>query len=62
MDNTNYTANTQWAKSPKKQCIFDNMALYFEYQIDENALLQTIFWRFCPLGQVEPQLYTGMYS
>jgi len=35
---------SQWAKSPKKQsveCIFDNMALYFECLINKNALLQT---------------------
>jgi len=29
---------------------FDNMALYFECRNNKNALLQTFFWRFCPLG------------
>jgi len=27
-----------------------HMALYFECRINENALLQIVFWRFCPLG------------
>jgi len=31
--------STQWAKSPKKQCIFDNVALYFECRININAIL-----------------------
>jgi len=26
-----------------------NMALYFECRINKNTLLQTVFWRFCPL-------------
>jgi len=30
--------------------IFNNMAPYFECQINKNALLQIVFWRFCPLG------------
>jgi len=29
-------------KSSLKECIFDNMALYFEYRINKNALLQTV--------------------
>jgi len=33
------------AKKSSLECIFDNMALYFECQIN-----QTVFWRFCPLG------------
>jgi len=36
---------SQWEKSPKKQCIIDNMALYFEFRINKNALLQTGFIR-----------------
>jgi len=27
------------------------MALYFECQINKKTLLQTFFWRFCPLGR-----------
>jgi len=30
--------------------IFDNMALYFECRINKNVPLQTVFWRFYPLG------------
>jgi len=26
------------------------LALYFECRINKNALLQTVFWWFCPLG------------
>jgi len=29
------------------------MALYFECQINKNALLQNVFWRFCPLDAVK---------
>jgi len=32
------------------ECILDNMALYFDCRTNKNALLQTVFWRFCPLG------------
>jgi len=28
----------------KKQCIFDNIALYFKCGIDKNALIQTVFF------------------
>jgi len=45
-----YTNTSQWTKSPKK-CIFDNMALYFVCRINKSALLQAVFWRFCPLGR-----------
>jgi len=42
------TMNTQWAKSqkkkPVKECIFDNIALYFKCQINKNTLLQTAFF------------------
>jgi len=41
-------------KSPSEQnrwkSNLDNMALYFEYQINKSALFQTVFWPFCPLG------------
>jgi len=30
--------------------IFDNMVLYFEYRINKNTILQTVFWGFCQLG------------
>jgi len=32
------------------ECIFDNMALYNECQINKKALFRTVFWRFCTLG------------
>jgi len=33
------------------ECIFDNLALYFECRISKNALRTSdFFWRFCPLG------------
>jgi len=38
--------SNQWAKLPNKQSVgvfFDNMSLYFEFQINKNALLQTVF-------------------
>jgi len=36
--------HSQWA------CFFlTNTALYFESRININALLQTVFWRFCSL-------------
>jgi len=49
---------TQWAKSLKKQSvgvslqkrIFDKMALYFEFRIN-NALFQTVFLAILPTGE-----------
>jgi len=32
------------------ECIFDNMALYFESQINITALLQTVFLAIFPTG------------
>jgi len=29
---------------PVEECIFDNMALYFERRFNKNALLQTVFF------------------
>jgi len=41
-------------KSSLWECTFDNMTPYFEYRINteltKTALLQTVFWRFCPPG------------
>jgi len=46
---------TQWAKLPEKQsveCIFDkHCILSVESTKTKNALLQTVFWLFCPLGK-----------
>jgi len=33
-----------------QECIFDNMALYFECRIKKNASLQTIFLAILPTG------------
>jgi len=38
--------SAQWAKSPKKGVCRSVFLTIFE-----NALLQTVFWRFCPLGK-----------
>jgi len=36
-----------------EECIFDNMALYFQSRINKNALTSDCFFRrFCPLGYV----------
>jgi len=35
-------------KAVCRECIFDNM--------DKNALLQTVFCRFCPLGSIDGRL------
>jgi len=40
----------------KINTIWHNMALYFECRINKNALLQTVFWRFCPLGLTDIHL------
>jgi len=37
-------------KSSLLECIFDNMALYFECGININALLQTAFSAILPTG------------
>jgi len=37
---------SQWTNTPKKQseeCIFYNMALYFECRSNKNALFQTVY-------------------
>jgi len=38
-------------KAVCRECIFDNMALYFGCPI-----LQTVFCRFCPLGSIDGRL------
>jgi len=43
------------------ECIFDNMALYFDCRINQNALLQTVFWRFCLLGMIIKKVYQKNY-
>jgi len=53
----NYYAslNTQWAKSLKKQSArvyFWQHGTLFLVPNNKNALLQTVFWRFCPLGEM----------
>jgi len=35
-----------------------NMAMYFECRININALLQTVFWRFCPLGCIDLNVFS----
>jgi len=35
------------------RCIFDNMALYFECQINKIALLQTVFLAILSTGRVK---------
>jgi len=47
----------QWAKSKSslQECIFDNMALCFECQINKNALLKAVFLVILPTGT---KLYT----
>jgi len=42
---------TQWAKSPKKQSV-GVYSLYFECQINQNALLQTVFLMILPTGSL----------
>jgi len=45
--------SAQWAKSPKKGVCRSVFLTIFECRINKNAnaLLQTVFWRFCPLGK-----------
>jgi len=33
-----------------KECVFDNMTLYFECRVNKNALLQTTFLVILPTG------------
>jgi len=34
----------------RSECIFDNIALYYECRINKNALLQTVFLPIFPTG------------
>jgi len=44
------------------KCIFDNMARYFECQINKNALLQTVFLAILPTGTTHSlQLIPGIH-
>jgi len=37
-------------KSSLKECIFDNMARYFDCRINKTHFYRLLFRRFCPLG------------
>jgi len=44
---------------------FVNMTLYFECRINKNVFLQTVFWRFCPLGNYtlcNSKIFTALWD